>query len=247
MGEHTVREILKRRGKDTQRALQRRRELAQGGDVKESHWPKVVLALVVLVIVGCLVEVLYLMHIANERFVTVRATRATETYLALSSTTEFLPNTLLAAVDPDFYNENSTSGTLLTRRLVRTYFPVNGPLRNRIMATVLDLRHSRTEVLEEFINNASFGESSGHAVRGFGAASLEYFGKPFSQLTPQDIALLVAVMQDPEGLDPRLHPDKALSARNAVLELDQQQSILSEAQTAALKQTPLDVTGPAAP
>src|SRR5580698_6977991 len=36
MGEHTIREILKRRSPETQRAMQRRRDLASGGSAKKA-------------------------------------------------------------------------------------------------------------------------------------------------------------------------------------------------------------------
>ena len=48
MGEHTIREILKRRSPETQRAMERRRKLAGGGSVRESMMPKVIAGLVVL-------------------------------------------------------------------------------------------------------------------------------------------------------------------------------------------------------
>ena len=47
MGEHTIREILKRRSPETQRAMQRRRELAQGGAGASGFVPRLVLVLLV--------------------------------------------------------------------------------------------------------------------------------------------------------------------------------------------------------
>ena len=45
-------------------------------------------------------------------------------------------------------------------------------------------------------------------------------------------------MSDPEGLDPRAHADKALGARNAVLQADLQQNVLSQVQVDGLLMAP---------
>src|SRR6267142_4037324 len=121
MGEHTIRELMRRRSGSTQRALQRRRELAQG--IKHSPVPKILGLLVLFAIVGMVGYVAYLMQQANGRFVTDKAIQSSSTTLTLANTTAFLPNTLLAAQDPDFYSKNGLSGSLLTRRLVLIDFP----------------------------------------------------------------------------------------------------------------------------
>jgi membrane peptidoglycan carboxypeptidase len=78
-------------------------------------------------------------------------------------------------------------------------------------------------------------------VKGLAAASNFYFGMPFAQLSPQDIALLVALIKDPAALDPRESPAKAYDARNLVLQADLQQNVLSQAQVDNLSKMPLGV------
>ena len=65
--------------------------------------------------------------------------------------------------------------------------------------------------------------------------------------TPQDIALLVALIKDPAGLDPRQTPEKAYDARNLVLQADLLQNVLSQAQVDNLSKMPLDVVPLTAP
>jgi len=130
---------------------------------------------------------------------------------------------------------------LLTRHLVRLYFPDSSYFANRVMSATIEAKYSKTSILQAFIDYIPLGDNRGKPVQGFGAASLFYFGKPFAQLEPQDIALLVALVSDPAGLNPRTYPDKALAARNAVLQADQQQNILKDTQVTQYSQAPLGV------
>lgn len=241
MGEHTIREILKRRSPETQRAMQRRRDLAAGGSARKTWMPKIIAVLVVLAILGGIAYLGYMAHQAGLRFAADKAARSGPNVLAVAGTTEFLPNTLLASLDPDFYAASGMNGTALTHRLLRLYYPDAMSLEIRVMAISLEAQYSKTDIMEALINDAPMGGGAAHPVKGLGAASLFYFGKPFAQLAPQDIALLVAIMSDPEGLDPRAHADKALGTRNAVLQADLQQNVLSQAQVDGLSKLPLDV------
>lgn len=240
MGEHTIREILRRRSPETQRAMQRRRELA-GGSNQKNLMPWIVLLLVVLAAVGGAGYLGYQAHLGSQRFGADKAARGNSGGLTLTGTTEFLPNTLLATIDPAFYNSGGLTGTVLTRRVIRLFFPDSSSLGNRAMAVSVEAGYSKTDIMEAFINDALMGGDAAHPVRGFAAASVYYFGKPFVQLAPQDIALLVAIANDPK-LDPRGDPAHAIDARNLVLQADVQQNVLSEAQGAGLSKLPLDVT-----
>ena len=239
MGEHTIREILKRRSPETQRAMERRRKLAGGASAREALVPKLIVALVVLAILGGIGYLGFVAHDASQRFDADKASRGAAA-LTLASTTEFLPNTLLAAMDPTFYSSSVLSGTGLTHRLLRLWYPGATSLEIRIMSIALEAGHSKTEIMEAFINDAPMGGDSAHPIRGMDAAANDYFGKPFAQLPPQDIALLVAIVTDPVTLDPRRFPSKALEARNAVLQADLQQNVLSQAQVDGLSKLPLD-------
>src|SRR5579859_6436336 len=242
MGEHTIREILRRRSPETQRAMQRRRELA-GGTESPSILPKLILLAVALAVVGYIGFLGWRSHTIGQRFAAEKATESQP--LSLTGVTEFLPNTLLASFDPTFYSPTTLSGTTLTRRLVRLYYPGASSLELRVMTVSLESQHSKTEIMESFINQVPMG-SADHPVKGLAEASIFYFGKPFAQLAPEDIALLVALIPNSQGLDPRTAPGKALAARNLVLQADLQQNVLSQAQVDTLSKTPLDVVAPAA-
>ena len=245
MGEHTIREILKRRSPETQRAMQRRRDLAGGGSRGGSAMGKLVVILVLLAVLGGAGFLAYRANQAAQRFVADKLGRGSNA-LTLANTTEFLPNTLLAVLDPNYYNTGAMGGAIVTRQVARQYFPDASAIEIRAMTVALEVKYSKTDILEAYVNGVPLGGAPGHPVKGFAAASQYYFSKPFAQLGPQDIALLVALATGP-GLDPREHPDKALAARNGVLQSDLAENILSQEQVNTLIQTPLGVTPQAAP
>jgi len=148
----------------------------------------------------------------------------------------------LAATDPNFYNDSNLTISPLTSRLVRMYFPNDSRFAVTIKSVALQYGFSRTDLLETYINDISLGMSAGQPIRGFASASQVYFKKPFAQLQPQDMALLVALATDPDNVDPRTNPERALAMRNAVLQLDAQQDVLSQEQVDAFKKSPLDLT-----
>jgi len=240
MGEHTIREILKRRSPETQRAMERRRKLAGGGSVRESMMPKLILGLVVLALLAGIGYLGYMAHDAGRRFAADKASRSGANVLSLADTTEFLPNTLLAATDPGFYGSSGLNGAGLTHRLLRLYYPQASAIEIRIMAVALEAQYAKTDIMEALINDAPMSGDAAHPVKGLAAASQYYFGKPFAQLAPQDMALLVAILNDPR-LDPRQQADRAMGARNAVLQADVQQNVLKQLQVDGLSKLPLDV------
>lgn len=87
-------------------------------------------------------------------------------------------------------------------------------LRQIRLALALERQHSKTEILTLYLHLAPFGGN----IEGVRAASLTYFGKEPGRLTPAQSALLVALPQSPETRRPDRHAERALAARNRVLQ-----------------------------
>src|SRR5207344_1567483 len=78
-------------------------------------------------------------------------------------------------------------------------------------------RHSRREVLGQYLNTASYGTVEGSTAVGVQAAAKIYFSRPVWKLDLARSALLAGLPQAPTDYNPLLHPGRALQRRNAVL------------------------------
>jgi penicillin-binding protein 1A len=114
-------------------------------------------------------------------------------------------------------------GSTITQQLVRNLC-IRNPKRNlerKIIEAQLALeyaeRHSRREILDQYLNTASYGTIEGATAIGVGAASKIYFSKPVWKLKLGQAALLAGLPQAPSEYNPILHPRQALERRNAVL------------------------------
>jgi penicillin-binding protein 1C len=83
-----------------------------------------------------------------------------------------------------------------------------------LKAVQLEKAYSKQEILQFYTLRAPFGGN----IEGVRAASLTWFGKEPTRLTPAEAALLVALPQSPETRRPDRHTDNATRARNRVLD-----------------------------
>jgi penicillin-binding protein 1A len=114
-------------------------------------------------------------------------------------------------------------GSTITQQLVRNLC-IRNPQRNlerKIIEAQLAIkyaeRHSRVEILDQYLNTASYGTVEGATAVGVQAASKIYFSKPVWKLKLEQAALLAGLPQAPSEYNPILHPQEALERRNAVL------------------------------
>ena len=83
------------------------------------------------------------------------------------------------------------------------------------MARKLVRRHSRDEILAEYLNHVPFGGK----LRGIEAAARYYFGRPAAQLNLAEATLLCGLPQRPNYLRPDRHPERARKRQRVVLKL----------------------------
>lgn len=106
----------------------------------------------------------------------------------------------------------------ITMQLARNlYFgfkkTISRKLREIITAIQIERTYSKQEILEMYLNVAYYGEG----VYGIQAASKKYFNKDASDLTVEESAILVNLINLPAYYSPVNHPDRALFRRNLVL------------------------------
>lgn len=142
--------------------------------------------------------------------------------------------------------EIQQGASTLTQQLVRSFFLSNErtwerKLREAFMSLSLELRYSKDELLQAYINEIYLGQDGARAIHGFGLASRYYFGKPLGELDTHEIALLIAVVRGPSYYDPFRHGERALARRNLVLDLLAQQNVISSDSRQTAMNQPLGI------
>lgn len=112
-----------------------------------------------------------------------------------------------------------SGGSTLTMQVARlldggTTRSLNGKLRQIVYAHILEKQLSKQQILQLYLMLAPYGGN----IEGARAASLAYFGKEPSRLTPAESALLVALPQSPEARRPDRDAKAARLARDKVLD-----------------------------
>ena len=109
-------------------------------------------------------------------------------------------------------------------------------MKEWIVALKLERNFTKQEIIALYLNRVSWLN-----VYGIRNASLIYFQKEPSKLTPDEAALLVGMLSGPGQYDPRRHPDAALARRNLVLDRMVTNDVLSASDAAVLKKKPLGI------
>jgi penicillin-binding protein 1C len=127
------------------------------------------------------------------------------------------PPALLRGAWETYRGGNKQGGSTLTMQLARLMGGLNtrsplGKLRQIGYALWLEVRYSKHDILEAYLNLAPYGGN----IQGVGAASLIYFGKTPDKLTLPEIMTLAVIPQRPNHEDVKL-------ARNRLFARWQQQ------------------------
>ena len=134
--------------------------------------------------------------------------------------------------------------TLYPRREVRSKIPgwskvvmVWIKLKEWITAVKLERNYTKEEIVDMYLNSIFFG-SSAYGVK---AAALTFFGKRPADLTVEESAMLVGMVNKPTRYNPRLNPDKALVRRNFVIGQMEKAGYLTKAERDSIREIPINV------
>jgi penicillin-binding protein 1A len=130
------------------------------------------------------------------------------------------------------YNEGDTvqGGSTITQQYVKNNYltgdrTLSRKLREAILATQLERRMSKADILFNYLNTVYFGSGA----YGVGAAAQSYFGKPVSQLTLSESAMLAGLIPAPTEWSPRVNSQEAERRRELVLDEMLKQKLISQA------------------
>ena len=130
---------------------------------------------------------------------------------------------ILRALWTNLRSESLTAGgSTLTQQLVKNLFlnPERTFRRKAveaIMAVLLELRYSKEEILETYLNEIYLGQNGAVQVLGVEQASQVYFGKKVTYLTLPEAATLAGMIRSPNVLSPLKYPERSKARRDVVL------------------------------
>lgn len=119
----------------------------------------------------------------------------------------------------------------ITQQLARNMYNTIGfqktytrKLKELITSINIEQTYTKSEIMELYLNSVYFG----HGTYGVQAASNHYFGKDVSDIRLDESALLIGLLPAPARYSPIRHPDKALSRRNLVLRIMNEQNYIEK-------------------
>ena len=121
-------------------------------------------------------------------------------------------------------------GLVLLDRSEKSY---TRKIREAVLAIQLNKKYTKDEIITFYLNRAFFGRRA----YGIEAAANTFFSKSASDLTVEESALLVGMIQNPSKWSPVSYPENALSRRNLVLEQMVDIGYLTQEQCDEFKQT----------
>lgn len=159
--------------------------------------------------------------------------------VTLTDLPEFVPQAFLAIEDRRFYEhegvdrlavlraiianmqagETVQGGSTISQQLARNLFltreqTVNRKLREMVLASRIERRLTKDEILELYLNRVYLGEQA----YGVDAAARRYFGKSATELTLAQAAMLAGLPKAPSDLNPSSNLEAAKQRQRIVLE-----------------------------
>ncbi len=207
-------------------------------------------------------EILNTFHIENRSFVSyeelspnlIHAAVATEDIrfykhsgIDFRSLARVLVKTLLMG------DSGQGGGSTITQQLAKTLYPredvsssIPGvsklkmvwiKLKEWITAVKLERNYTKNEIMDMYMNAIFFGSNA----YGIKSASQTFFSKNPSDLTVEESAMLVGMVNKPTRYNPVLNPDKALVRRNFVIGQMRKAGYITQAECDSITQIPINL------
>src|SRR6267143_1630515 len=139
-----------------------------------------------------------------------------------------------AAVANVLHRGVSQGGSTLTQQLAKNLFltqerTLQRKLQEVELALWLERKHSKSEILELYLNRVYFGSGA----YGVEAAAQRYFGKSAKNVTVAEAAMLAGLVKSPSRLAPNRNPEGAEKRAQTVLAAMAEAKFITEAQAKA--------------
>ena len=185
--------------------------------------------------------------------------------IAYEDIPEILINAIIATEDPRFYGHKGIDflgmlralkedvkliltprrlhgGSTISQQLARELFlhrrqTIRRKIKEVLLSLQIEQNYSKEEILTLYCNQFNLG----HGAYGVEAASRLYFGKPVSEITLEEAALITGIFRGPSVYSPYRNPEGTLRRRNHVINRLVDEKYITKEEGEAAKQTPMNV------
>ncbi len=139
---------------------------------------------------------------------------------------------VLRAMMADVFSRSAKEGaSTITMQVARNFFLTNERTLTRKLSEVLlsykiEQNLTKDQILELYINQIYLGQRA----YGFGAAAVVYYGKPLSQLSIAEMAMLAGLPKAPSRYNPIINPQRASLRQQYVLRRMHELKFISDAE-----------------
>ena len=140
-----------------------------------------------------------------------------------------------AAVENFEAGEVKQGASTITQQLVRNLYirdprdTIERKIKEAKMAMQYEDEYTKSQILNQYLNTASYGTNNGKTAVGVEAASQVYFDKDVADLNIGEAALLAGLPQAPTDYNPFINPKGAKQRRNEVLAAMRDQGYITPA------------------
>jgi penicillin-binding protein 1A len=148
-----------------------------------------------------------------------------------------------AAVANAEAGEVKQGASTITQQLVRNLYiedpkdTIERKIKEARMAQQYEEEHSKNQILDEYLNTATYGTNNGKSSVGVQAAAEAFFDKDVEDLGLRESAMLAGLPQAPSEYNPFTNPNAAIKRRNEVLDAMVDQGYITPAKAAKVKDT----------
>jgi len=134
--------------------------------------------------------------------------------------------------------EVKQGGSTITMQLVRNLYiedpdrDIERKIKEAKLAEELEDELTKKEILEQYLNSASYGTVNGRTAVGVEAASQIYFSKPAKDLSMSESAMIAGLPQSPSLYNPLQNAGAAEERRNEVLNSMAGQGFITDSEAA---------------
>lgn len=152
-------------------------------------------------------------------------------------------------------NSSSGGGSTLTQQVAKNLFDTRGEKLRGVLGTIpiiktviektkewilsvrLERNYTKQEIMMMYLNTVSFGNNT----YGIKTAAKTYFNKEPWNLSVEEAALLVGMLQNPSRYNPRVFEERSQQRRNVVLSQMERYNFLTTEQFDTYKQKPIQL------